>query len=252
MATERVTISTDPGAPASGTPAPAAGDPRPTWLPEKFKTAEEFAKSYGELEAKLGQKPADSTTTTPASPNIPTTPQQVKDAAQKAGIDLAALSQEYVTNGNKLTAESLKMLNDKGIPQSSIDNYIVGVQANASAIVSEITAVAGGSKELSTIYQWAEANLPKEEIEAYNSIMDGGNKIASKLAFEGLYSRFRTASGKDPSLVSGDSTPATTGVKPFESSAQITEAMRNPKYESDPAYRDEVYKRMNVTSVFGR
>lgn len=31
-------------------------DPRPEWLPEKFKTPEDFAKSYGELEKKIGSQ----------------------------------------------------------------------------------------------------------------------------------------------------------------------------------------------------
>lgn len=34
-----------------------AGTDRPEWLPEKFKTPEDFAKSYGELEKKLGSVP---------------------------------------------------------------------------------------------------------------------------------------------------------------------------------------------------
>ena len=32
---------------------------RPEWLPEKFQTAEELAKSYGELSTKIGQKEED-------------------------------------------------------------------------------------------------------------------------------------------------------------------------------------------------
>ena len=34
-----------------------AGTDRPEWLPEKFKTPEDFAKSYGELEKKIGSMP---------------------------------------------------------------------------------------------------------------------------------------------------------------------------------------------------
>lgn len=41
--------------PADPPADPPAGD-RPEWLPEKFKTAEDLAKSYGELESKLGKK----------------------------------------------------------------------------------------------------------------------------------------------------------------------------------------------------
>lgn len=36
--------------------APTTDEQRPEWLPEKFKTAEDFAKSYSELEKKIQQK----------------------------------------------------------------------------------------------------------------------------------------------------------------------------------------------------
>ena len=32
---------------------------RPEWLPEKFENPEAFAKSYGELESKIGQREED-------------------------------------------------------------------------------------------------------------------------------------------------------------------------------------------------
>ena len=34
-------------------------DERPKWLPEKFKTPEDMANSYSNLEAKIGQKEED-------------------------------------------------------------------------------------------------------------------------------------------------------------------------------------------------
>jgi len=37
----------------------AEAPPRPEWLPEKFKTPEDLAKSYSELQSKLGAKDDD-------------------------------------------------------------------------------------------------------------------------------------------------------------------------------------------------
>jgi len=43
-----------------GTPAPAsAGSDRPEWLPEKFKSAEDLAQAYSELERRLGSDDND-------------------------------------------------------------------------------------------------------------------------------------------------------------------------------------------------
>jgi hypothetical protein len=78
---------------------------RPSWLPEKFKTVEEFVKSHGELEKKLGErKPADAPPAgTEQKPGV------TAEAAKAAGIDMAALNTEFSRNG-ELSAETLKTL----------------------------------------------------------------------------------------------------------------------------------------------
>ena len=51
---------------------------RPEWLPEKFESAEELAKSYGELEKILGDNNTEAET-----------PQEAKEQAEKAtGVSL--------------------------------------------------------------------------------------------------------------------------------------------------------------------
>ena len=69
-------------------------DERPEWLPEKFKTPEDMAKSYAELEKKMsgGKEPeAPATEDTPAE--IPTN-DDAKEAATNAGLDFDALQTE--------------------------------------------------------------------------------------------------------------------------------------------------------------
>ncbi len=41
------------------TELPQEQEDRPQWLPEKFKSAEDMAKAYSELEKKLGQAPQE-------------------------------------------------------------------------------------------------------------------------------------------------------------------------------------------------
>ena len=45
--------------PQAETELPQEENERPPWLPEKFSSAEEMAKSYSELEKKLGQAPKE-------------------------------------------------------------------------------------------------------------------------------------------------------------------------------------------------
>jgi hypothetical protein len=247
-------IIKDPGTGKEAPPDPNATPAvRPEHVPEKFwkdgkVDVEGMAKSYAELEKKQGKpadapKPADSTPI--ADPKI------VVKAVTDAGFDLKELAKEYTDNGGKLTEKTVEALKAKGISKDAVDGYVAGVQARATEIVNEITKAAGGADKLKGIYQWAEANLPKDEIDAYNEIMDVGNKSASKLAFDGLVARFNVANGKEPSLVTAEGEPVQSGAKPFANSAQVVEAMRNPKYETDQEYRDQVKARLAVTTMFG-
>lgn len=74
--------------------APANTPERPTWLPEKFKSVEDMAKAYAELETKLGQPKPDEA---PAATQKPTekpaaeTPAPDKPAETPA-VDQAALT----------------------------------------------------------------------------------------------------------------------------------------------------------------
>jgi hypothetical protein len=63
-----------------------------------------------------------------------------------------------------------------------------------------------------------------------------------------LFSQFTAAGGKTPQVVMGATQGAS--VKPFNSAAQVTEAMKDPRYKNDPAYRQNVEQRLAVTSIF--
>lgn len=238
QATGPGSVSVDPNAPA---PAGAKKDERPQWLPEKFKTPEDLAKAYSELEKKQGQAPK------PADTPAPTT-DQAAQVAQKAGLDLQALSKEYQENNGKLTEASLKKLETAGLSREQVASYIAGQQALASQLGSALTEMAGGEDVMKAVLKWAETNLSKEEIAAYNSALDTNNVAASRLAMGGVLARYQSAVGRDGQFVNTEGAPGSqSGAQPFTSRTQITTAMRDPRYESDPAYRKEVERRVYAT-----
>jgi len=85
---------------------------RPEWLPEKFKSPEDMAKAYGELEksftksrqedapkeAEAEEQPAEEKETLEIKPQE----EQAKEVVENAGIDYDALATEYAEN-NGLT-----------------------------------------------------------------------------------------------------------------------------------------------------
>lgn len=218
-----------------------AGD-RPAGLPEKFKSWEDMAKSYAELEQKLGTGKTDAVTP-PATPAI--TP---ADAAAK-GIDLAKLSVEFNEKG-VLSPESLADLATKGITKDQVDAYVAGQKAVAAQLRTDLASVAGGEEQLSNVLQWAQTNLSEAETAAYNGLIDSGNTIAAKITLQGIVARYTESVGNDPSLIVAESTPSTSGIKPYGSQAEMVRDMQNPKYHSDEAWRQKVMQRLSVTTAF--
>lgn len=221
-------------------------DERPEWLPEKFKTPEDMAKSYAALEKKMsgGKEPeAETADETPAE--IPTN-DDAKEAATNAGLDFDALQTEYGSNGG-LSDETYEAINKSGIPRDVVDSYIAGQEALATRIRTDMFSTVGGEENYGNIMQWASSSLDKAEVDAYNNVMGTSDPAQIQLAVRGLNAKYQAENGSNPSLLSGETT-ANAGTK-FESVAQVTEAMRNPKYKTDPAFRKQVEAKLARSSV---
>lgn len=225
--------------------SPAPED-RPQWLPEKFKSPEDMAKAYAELESKLGgQKPAEQKAT-PADP--PATPENPEAALAEKGLKLSDFSQEFAKSG-ELSQESYEKLAKAGFEKQLVDDFIAGQQARAAQFQSDIINEVGGKERYEEMVTWAKSNLTPSEIDAYNMAVGSGNADQAKLAAMGLEAKFTRAVGNEPQRMLGGQKSAAAG-DVFESTAQVTEAMRDPRYKSDPAYRAKVQAKLSRSSVF--
>jgi hypothetical protein len=232
-------------------PAPAApvSPERPAWLPEKFATAEDFAKSYSELEKKLGSTPAAEkpAETKPAGTEIPTPEAQAQ--VEKAGLNFDEVNAEYAKDG-KLSDATYEKLSKGGINKATVDGYIAGQQALATQMRGEVFSVAGSEEQYTDMVAWAKDNMSADEIAAYNSTMNSKSLPSMKLAVEGLKARFVSANGSSPQLVSGRSGSGSQATgDAFRSTAELTTAMKDPRYASDPAYRKDVSDRLARSNI---
>ena len=100
-------------------------------------------------------------------------------------------------------------------------------------------------QEYQKLSAWAAETLSDDDLEAYNETVESGTVSQAKFAIKSLYSQFQAAGS--PKLVQGSVNG--TGVPPFQSRAQVTAAMKDRRYDSDPAYRDEVLKRLARSNV---
>ncbi|UHX60275.1 capsid assembly protein [Ralstonia phage vRsoP-WF2] len=241
--------STEPDTPG----VPAEG--RPQWLPEKFKSPEDLAKAYAELEGKLGGKKDDATP--PAddkaakSDETPDPSKATQDDASKAlsekGLSFDEFSAEFAQKG-ELTAESYEKLEKAGIPKAVVDQYIAGQQALAESYRKDVTSVAGGDESFAEMVTWAAANLSKEEIAAYNKAVDSGDINQAKLVVAGVYQKFDAAGrGGEPALVTGAGGKVSGDV--YESLAQMQKDMASPEYKTDPAFRKKVEQKIARSNI---
>ena len=224
------------------------GDPvsRPEWLPEKFQSVEDMAKAYAELEAKMGGKTQDNPQTDPANAVTNQTGQNPEQALSEKGLDLSTFTAEFNAKG-ELSADSYAKLAAAGFDKGIVDNYINGQKAVAAQYETAVTAEVGGSEKYSEIVTWAKANMTDAEINAYNAAVSSGDLAQAKLAVLGLSAKFSKANGSEPRLVQGRTTSASEDV--FESTAQLTEAMRDKRYRNDPAFRAKVQSKLARSNI---
>jgi hypothetical protein len=248
----------DPNKPASDAPTNPAGEPL---LAGKFKSAEELEKAYKELEAKLGQPKEDPPTDQEKDkaddeplPEIdPNAPQvagiestdEAREMLQEKGLDLNRFTREFETTG-ALSAASYSKLEKAGISREMVDAYIDGQRRLVDSQVLEVKNSVGGAEVYARVHQWAGSGLSEPEKAAYNRMFESNDLTICKAAAMSLKSRYEAAMGKDPAITvqGGVGGGGNDGVGRYESTAQMVEAMRDPRYSTDEAYRAKVERKI--------
>lgn len=224
-----------------------SGEERPDWLPEKFKSPEDMAKAYSELEGKLGQNTKDTEDAFEETEySGEESASEVSQLLDSKGLDFDVFQQEYQETG-ELSEEAYAALEEAGFSQSMVDSWIAGQDALATQMTADMQAIVGGGETYTEMVTWASQNLPAEEVEAYNATMDTQDPKMVRLAVQGLYARYRSEA--EPSLMQGGTGAVSTGGK-FESTAELTAAMSDPRYAKDPAYRQAVADKLQKSSLF--
>ena len=114
---------------------------------------------------------------------------------------------------------------------------------------SELNSVyqaVGGEQEYGNLISWAQQNFTDAEITAYDQVIETGNVSQINLALQALYYRYTDAMGQDGNLLQGK--PAASQ-DTFRSQQQLIEAMNDPRYDNDPAYRQDVIDKLDRSNL---
>lgn len=242
------------GAPDSTT-TPAAKPERPADVPEKFWDAEKGVVKYDDLLASYKALEGKQSTgeKTDGKPAQEATPAAAATDAAKAleevGLSYDKYAQEFATTG-KLSEEAYAEMAAKNIPKAVVDAHVkalvTAAEAEASALRNEVFKAAGGEEKYTEVATWAAANLSMAEKIAFNEAIEG-NVETAKLTIAGLVAKFEAANGKEPTLINGGGQRVAGDV--FRSTAELTSAMRDPRYDKDPAYRADVEAKLSRSNI---
>jgi hypothetical protein len=241
-------------------------------LAGKYKSVEELEKAYKELQSKLGQRPqeavaapaddddqqeeeaADEEPEQPAGDAKEIYGEFIGSRLEEAGIDFGDMNTRWQQTG-ELTSDDYTQLEEAGFTKDMVDAYLSGLQYKAAQdnalTAKEVYSIKqefGGEKAYGEMLEWAAQNLSEEEVDGFNQIINSGNLSSTRLAITGLYSRYSRAVGREPKLIGGRAAKGSTDK--FESTAQLVEAMKDPRYAQDPAYRKKVEDKLSRSSIF--
>lgn len=231
----------------------------------KFKSADDLARAYQELEKKLGQPRQSDPDEEPSLPQPYTREQSVNDYGEflsdvfeAAEVNPYEIAQKW-EQGADLTSYVDK-LEAAGIPRPVVEQYLAKPEASAPTAeltaddTAQIKAMVGGDEGFQKLSAWAVDNLEAQQLVDYNTVVNSGNKDAIRWALKAMQAM--QSGGKAPSepkLISGKAPGE--GLK-FESKQQVLDAMtkRNEKgqklYDVDEAYREKVRAILARSDVF--
>jgi hypothetical protein len=217
-------------------------------LAGKFRDAEELEKAYIELQSKLGSRNNDSqeSTETEAPDGEDTTEETNEgflDTLWKEAVD-GKLTKDTEAKLSKIDSSELAAEYIKY--RSQVESQQNSQQIDESQLQT-VRNIAGGDDGYKEMIAWASENLAPEEIEMYDSVMADGNFNAINFAVHALKARFTEANGIEGQLLKGK--PAANNKDVFRSQAEVVQAMSDPRYDRDPAYRSDVYEKLERSNL---
>ena len=247
-------------------------------LAGKFKNAEDLENAYLELQKKLGSDESQSQPDEEDKPETTTTEDNTynKDGTvnyetvnEQYGEKLGALFQEnnvdpweiskhfHETKG-EITDDMYKTLEDTGLSRASIDSYLAGRAAESGytssqpadltdAEVTRIQTSVGGEAQYNKMIAWASETLEPTTLEAFNSMIGNGDFNTVQLAVNGLKAQYENAEGYEGKMLTGK--PAKSSGDVFRSQSEVVQAMSDLRYDRDPAYRQDVYDKLERSNL---
>ena len=217
----------------------------------KYQSAEELEEAYINLQKKLGSSDEDD--------EVEETTLEADEYHENVadGVNLiTTASEEYYENNGEISAETMQKFTEMS-SSDLVEAYMAirdrnpdvdgGVATDLTdAEMNQVYNSAGGEAEYGRLTSWAAQNLSETKLDAFNDMIDRGNSTAIQIAVAGLRAEYEAQEGYEGRMLTGKSAPAADG---FRSQAEVVQAMSDPRYDRDEAYRQDVYDKLERSDI---
>ena len=217
-------------------------------LAGKYKDPKDLETAYKELEKKLGEK-SDGDSEEVESENE--TEEEVSNDREQNILDQLW---DEGTN-DKLTKETfdqLKSMDPVEVAKMAMQQRSQAQQAPQSREfteqdVQQIQGLVGGQDNYKNMLGWAEQNVPEQEVNLFNAVMDQGNTLAAYFAVQSMALKYQDGVGREGQMIKGKA-PRSDG-DTFKSQAELVEAQSDPRYATDEAYQEAVLQKLERSNI---
>ena len=253
-------------------------------LAGKYKNAEELEQAYVELQKKLGDNDglqegqgdetqeveSEEETEKPefsddvdryqedGSVNYEAVSQDygetISNLFKEKGVDPYPICETFWKNNGQIPQEMHDQLTGAGLSKVVVDAYLQGrareYGMNADLNQTDIDGIkqsVGGEKAYESLMTWAGQNLSQDSINSFDNLINTGDAASIQLAVNGLVAQYQNDAGYEGRMLQGK--PSKTSTDVYQSQAQLVAAMSDPRYDNDPAYRQEVIAKLDRSDL---
>ena len=216
-------------------------------LAGKYRDAEELEQAYLELQRKLGSRSNDDEEV--AEPETEDTTEDEDEEIDFSFLDRLAQEAESGQFAPE-TLQALEQMSAADIADMFLAYRQQQPEAEAyqmsSEDIDEMKQVVGGEQQYTQMIAWAAQNLSPQEIQVFDSVVDKGDPQAIYFAIQALNYRYQDAVGTEGRSLTG---VAAQSQDVFRSQAEVVRAMSDPRYDNDPAYRQDVFEKLDRSNI---
>ena len=173
---------------------------------------------------------------------------------QEKGVDPYPICEEFWKNNGQIPQEMHDQLTGAGLSKVVVDAYLQGrakeYGMNSDLNQADIDSIknsVGGEKQYEQLMTWAGKNLSEDAQNSFDNLIQSGDKGSIQLAINGLVAQYQNDAGYEGRMLQGK--PSKTNTDVYQSQAQLVEAMGDPRYDKDPAYRQAVIAKLDRSDL---